>query len=292
MIGMLSLHASAPVLVVGASGTLGAALSDALARQGRHVIRSSRRAEAETIGLDLASNADTWPLPPGIGVAHLCAAVTSVADCRERLKAAWAINVEGTVALASRIVAAGSRVVFPSSNMVFSGEEAFTRPDAPPTPKTAYGTMKAEAERRLRDLGDRVQVIRLSKVLARRVPLFERWRAALVAGIPIHPIADMTIAPVSLARAAEALLRTGDEGQGALLQLSATGDVSYADVARRLAVIMHADSTLVQPLTAAEAGLAMDNVPRHTTLAVGSIEAACGISAPDPWHAIEEALAP
>jgi dTDP-4-dehydrorhamnose reductase len=292
MAGMTRPLAIGPVLVVGASGALGAALAAALERRGRHVFRACRRDEPESNGLDLTRNADTWPLPEGVVVAHLCAAVPSIADCRERPEAAWAINVEATVALASRLVAAGSRVVFPSTNMVFSGEEPFTRHDARPSPQTAYGRMKAEAERRLLELGERVRVVRLSKVLGRRVPLFEGWRMALAAGKPIHPIADMAIAPVSLARAVDALQRAGDAGEGGIVHLSATGDVSYADVARRLAVIMRVDAELVQPRTAAEAGLVVEHIPRHTTLDMRRVEAALGVSAPDPWQAIEEALAP
>ena len=292
MTGMTRAQATGPVLVVGASGTLGAAITAALERQGRRVFRASRRGDAETVGLDLAKNAEAWPLPAGIVVAHLCAAVTSIADCRDQPDAARAVNVEGIFTLARRLVAAGSRIVFPSTNMVFAGDQPFARHDAPRSPQTAYGRMKAEAERRLLDLGEGVRVVRLSKVLARRVPLFENWRTALAAGAPIHPIADMVIAPVSLARAADALIRAGDDGAGRIIHLSATGDVSYAEVARRLAVIMHVDAELVQPRTVAEAGLVVEHTPRHTTLDMSRVEAAIGIGAPDPWQAIEEALAP
>jgi dTDP-4-dehydrorhamnose reductase len=292
MTGMTRAQATGPVLVVGASGTLGAAIVAALELQGRRVFRASRRGDAETAGLDLSKNAEAWPLPAGIVVAHLCAAVTSIAECRDRPDAARAVNVEGIVTLARRLVATGSRVVFPSTNMVFAGDQPFARHDAPRSPRTAYGRMKAEAEHRLLDLGEAVRVVRLSKVLGRRVPLFENWRTALAAGAPIHPIADMAIAPVLLARAADALVRAGDDGADRIVHLSATGDVSYADVARRLAVIMDADPELVQPRTVAEAGLVVEHTPRHTTLDMSRVEAALGIGAPDPWQAIEEALAP
>lgn len=279
------------VLVVG-DGLFGAAIAEAVGRNGRKVVRGSRRPNAGTVPLDLAVDAGAWPIPAGVATTHLCAAITSIAECRDRPDAARAVNVEGTAVLAGRLVAAGSRVVFPSTNMVFDGSEPFARHDAVVTPHTVYGRLKREAERRLLDLGDGVCVVRLTKVLGRRVPLFEEWRAALAAGRPIHPFSDMVLAPVSLGHAVRSLIAIGDAAGRGIFHVSANADISYADVARRLAGIMGVDPGLVRPQTVVDAGLSIEHVPRHTTLAVDSAAASLGIVAPDPWQAIDESLAP
>lgn len=282
----------AAVLVVGADGLLGAGLVAALRAAGLHVLETSRRERPGTERLDLACNAESWPIPQGITSAYLCAAVTSTALCREQPEAARAVNVDGTVSLARRLVARGCRVVFPSTNMVFDGTRALAPRTLPPAPQTAYGRMKAEAESSLLALGGDVRILRLSKVLGRRVQLFEEWRATLRTARPIHPLTDMVIAPISLACAVDALHRFGEHGDKGVLQLSATSDVSYTDVARRLAFTMGSDEGLVQPRSVADAGLRLEHVPLHTTLEMTASEHKLGITAPDPWQAIDEALTP
>lgn len=280
------------VLVVGADGLLGSAVAARLAASGRQVIRTSRRGAPGSIPLDLATDAATWPISAGVATTHLCAAITSIAECRDRPDSAWLVNVEGTAAVARRLVAAGSRVVYPSTNMVFDGTEPFVQRGCMPMPRAVYGRLKMEAEQQLLKLGDGVCVVRLTKVLGRRVPLFEEWRAALAAGRPIHPLSDMLLAPVSLGHAVRSLIAVGDTRRSGIFHVSANADVSYADVAMRLAGIMRADPGLVQSRTVAEAGLHIEHVARHTTLALDSVEASLGIVAPDPWQAVDESLAP
>lgn len=280
------------VLVVGADGLLGSAVAARLAASGRQVIRTSRRGAPGSIPLDLAIEAATWPIPSGVVTTHLCAAITSIAECHERPETARLVNVEGTAVLARRLVAAGSSVVYPSTNMVFDGSEPFVSHGCIPTPRTVYGRLKMEAEQQLFSLGDGVCVVRLTKVLRRRVTLFEEWRAALAAGRPIHPFSDMLLAPVSLGHAVHSLVAVGDARRSGIFHVSANADVSYADVAMRLAGIMRADPGLVQPRTVAEAGLHIEHVARHTTLSLDSVEASLGIVAPDPWQAVDESLAP
>lgn len=279
------------VLVVGADAAIGRSLASALRAEGAGVWETTRRGRRDAHLLDLGGDVASWPIPAGVETAFVCAAVTSTADCRERPDASRAINVEGTVTLARRLVAEGCRVIFPSTNMVFDGSCPFAPRDLPVSPRTAYGRMKAEAEARLRELGDAVSIVRLAKVLGRSVPLFEDWRASLRAGRPIHPLADMVMAPISLDAAVDALRRVGRSAAQGIIQLSATGEVSYADAARRLAAMMIADPGLVQPRTVEEAGLRLEHVARHATLEVSGIEAALGILAPDPWQAIDEAIA-
>ena len=84
--------------------------------------------------------------------------------CNEHPDVAHKINVEGSVNVARAAADAGSRMVFLSSEQVFNGSTAggpFREEDAP-VPDTVYGENKAEAERLLRSITDRLWIVRFT----------------------------------------------------------------------------------------------------------------------------------
>jgi dTDP-4-dehydrorhamnose reductase len=274
------------VLVVGADGLIGSALARRFRADGREVVATSRHAERGLPPLDLAREASSWPLPPGIAIAYLCAAVTSAEACRSMESHAWAVNVEGTTDLARRLIEGGATVVFLSSNMVFDGTVPRTRADAATCPGTAYGRMKAEAERRLLAIGERVWIVRMTKVLGTAVPLFSRWHRSLAGGEPIHPFLDKVMAPMTVDFAVDVLTQLPRRIDRGILQVSATDDVRYVEVAERLARVIGATPRLVQPIRPDDAATA----PLHTTLDMSRLQDDFGIAAPAPWEAIEKAI--
>ena len=282
------------VLVVGADGTIGAAVAARLEAAGVPVIRTSRRVTADrgTIGrslpLDLAALPAAWAPPPGITTAVLCAAVTSTDACRDRPDECRRVNVEATIELGRRLADVGARVVFLSTNMVFDGSVPFTPAAAARCPCTVYGRMKAKAEEGLLALGDGTTIVRLTKVVGRTLPVIERWRETLSRGEVIRPLADLVIAPVSLDLAAAVIAAAARMPLGRMLQVSARGDISYAEVALRLAARWGAAPELIQPVTAAESEVRLEHVPAHTTLDTAAVRDRLGIEPPDPWAAIDE----
>ena len=274
-------------LIIGADGTLGAAVARWLQASGRPVIRTSRRATPDSIALDLAALPATWAPPPGISVAVICAAITSTDECRDRPAECHRVNVQATCELGRRLADAGARIVFPSTNMVFDGSAPFTPATAPRSPKTAYGRMKAEAEERLLAFGSGVTVVRLTKVIGPTLPIIDRWRESLGRGDPIRPVTDLPIAPVTLELATKVIAAAACTSLGPILQVSALRDISYADVAARLAARWGAASDLVQPVTAADLGLALEHRPAHTPLDASAVRDRLGIEPPDPWTAID-----
>ena len=266
------------VLVVGADGSIGAAVATRLEAAGIVVVRTSRRGTAGSEPLDLTAAAATWRLPPDLSAAVLCAAVTSTEACRNHPDEARRVNVEATVELGRRLAAAGSRLVFLSTNMVFDGSVPHVAAAAARRPRTAYGRMKAEAEEALLAIDGATTVVRLTKVVTGSLPILVGWRDALRRGEAIRPLSDLVMAPVSLNLAATVIL-----------QVSARADVSYADVARRLADRWGFPADRVAPATAAEAGVRLEHLPAHTTLDASIVRDRLGIESPDPWAAIEEA---
>ena len=277
-------------LVIGADSTIGAALAKALRLKGRFVAETSRRELNNCIRLDLSRDDERRALPTDFDVAYLCAGITDCARCRHLPHEARAVNVDGTVAVARRLVTAGCRVIFLSTNRVFDGSIPFTPRTSEYFPHTEYGRTKVEAERQLRALGPLVSIVRFSQVWAAHRHLFQAWRELLLAGQAIHPLENMFLAPVPLPLAIETLCRLGDREAFPIVQLSAREDISYAAVAYRMAARLQVDVCLVQPRNTFEAEGGLEHVPRHTTLEVGAPESALGIHAPDPWQAIEDAL--
>jgi dTDP-4-dehydrorhamnose reductase len=275
------------VLVIGAESAIGSDVAARLEAEGTAVARTSRRGHSADIPLDLAALPAAWSPPPGISAAVLCAAVTSTEACRDRPDEARRVNVEGTLELARRLADTGARIVFLSTNLVFDGSTPFTPATAARCPRTAYGRMKAEAEERLLALGG-TTVVRLTKVVGRTLPVIGRWRDSLDSGEPIRPFTDLLVAPVSLDLAAMVIAAAAREPLGPILQVSARADVSYADVATRLARRWGAAPDLVRPATVAELGLSLEHLPRHTTLDASAVRDTLGIEPPDPWAAIDE----
>ena len=111
-------------LVVGGDGLIGRALTAALGSGARS---TSRRAGAE-LYLDLAQPGAFHP--PAVDTAWLCAGVARIAEVEADPSGSAAVNVEGSVSLAERLIAAGSFVVYLSTNLVFDGGTPVVRADA------------------------------------------------------------------------------------------------------------------------------------------------------------------
>ncbi len=232
---------------------------------------------------------NSWPLPDRIGTAFLCAAVTSLAACRADPARAYEVNVTRTATLARTVLARGGRVAFLSSSLVFDGTAPHVRADAPPCPANEYGALKAEAEAALRALAGPVAILRVTKVVAPSLPLFRDWLADLRAGRPIAPFDDMVLAPVAPALVGATALAVAAQGADGIVQLGATRDITYAEAAGRLAQRFGVPG-LVRPRSARAAGIDPGSIVGHTTLDTSRL-AALGLSAPDPFAAIDSLAA-
>ncbi len=151
------------VLVTGANGFVGRALSRELLRRGRRVRAALRRdaglpdgCEARVVG-DLGPDTDWSAALEGVdAVAHLAARVHVMRErAADPLAAFRRTNVEGTLRLARSAAAAGvKKFVFLSSVKVL-GEATPDGPftdSSPANPRDPYGVSKREAEAGLSEL--------------------------------------------------------------------------------------------------------------------------------------------
>ncbi|CAM2138776.1 dTDP-4-dehydrorhamnose reductase [Pararobbsia alpina] len=281
------------VLVTGADGSIARALVASLAAPGNEVWGTTRRADrvaSRTTLLDLAEPPSEWTLPDGrFDVAFLCAAVTSQDRCGAEPELTHRINVTHTVALARRLVSQGTFVVFLSTNLVFDGETPLAKPETAYSPRSAYGAQKAEAEQRLLALGENVAVVRLGKVIAPRMALFDGWIEALRAQREIRPFDNLLMAPISLGFAVDALVRVAAVRRPGIVHANAARDMSYAHAARAIAKRIDADPRLVEP----SKGVFSPHVcsPRYAALDASGL-ASLGIEAPSPEAAFDAVVSP
>lgn len=254
------------ILVTGANGFVGSALTARFAR-GKTGVRAAMRRPAaarqpgieQVVAPSLSAGADWRPALEGVSaVVHAAARVHVMRDeAADPLAEFRSANVEGTLALARQAAAAGiARFVFLSSIKV-NGDS--TPPDRPfsaadaPQPLDPYGVSKLEAERALaalaRETGLEVVIVRpplvygpgvkanffaLLKWLHRGVPLpfgAIRNRRSLVA---LENLVDLV-----------AICVEHPAARGQTLLVSDGEDLSTTELLRRLAAALGKRARLV-----------------------------------------------
>ena len=274
-------------IVVGIDSLVGRALAQALRERGDTIHGTTHRAEmvtAETSLLDLATGIGRTDLPAA-DVAFICAAVTGFAECRADPERARRVNLEAPAQLAARW---SGRTVFLSTNAVFDCQEPLMRADRPRKPRNVYGQLKADAEDAV--LGCGGTVVRLAKIFAPGMPLLQRWYEALSRGESIEAAEDHRVAPILLGHVTAALMAVADKGEGGIYQVSAADDVSYAEIATRIADRLKADRSRVTARAAVEIGIPAADVMPYTSLDASRIAALMGQPAPQASVAIERVL--
>jgi dTDP-4-dehydrorhamnose reductase len=194
--------------------------------------------------------------------------------------------------LAKNLVAAGVFVIYLSTNQVFDGSKPFRLANDPLSPETEYGRQKAEAERRIGPYGNSIAIVRFTKVLEPKPPLFLSWIEAFRKGSEIHPFSDMVMAPVPLALAVDGLRRVAQARSPGVFQMSANKDITYEQAARNLARRLSVGQDLVQPIRTAASGPFPESLPLNTTLDASRLQTEFGMAPPDVWFAIESVLQP
>jgi dTDP-4-dehydrorhamnose reductase len=281
-------------LVVGADSMVGGALIARLRQTGARVLGTTRRGENvsdKCLPLDLADDVRAWRPPQPVDVAMLCAGETRIQACKNNPTASAKVNVEGVSQLAQNLHREGTFVIYLSTNQVFDGSVPFRSPQEPTCPVTEYGRQKAEAERRLTDGGAAVVIVRFTKILGPRTPLFLTWADALRRGQSIQPYSDMTMAPVPLSSAVTVLLLVAERRLTGIFQVSGDKDISYEAAARIGAMAVGADQRLVQPVKVTQTNPDSEPVPLHTTLDTNILKSTFGVVPPGVQWTVETAFA-
>lgn len=236
---------TAPLLILGASGTLGRALA-AECRQRDIGCVLAGRAEVDLHEPDSLERAIERHRPWAVANA---AGWVRVDDAEEDPQACRAANSTGAISLAETCARADLPSLNFSTDLVFDGatDSPYAEGDAP-NPLSAYGRSKHEMEERLAGLRGRHLVIRTAAFFSPHDPhnFAVHCVDALARGAPFVAVADCAVSPTyvpDLCRAALDLLI--DRGTG-LWHLTNGEPVTWHAFARRLAAVTGTpDATLV-----------------------------------------------
>ncbi len=254
------------VLVVGGDSLIGSSLVGHFRSQGTSVGFTSRRPHHKSpacIPLELGK-AVALPYIPEVAI--LCAAVTDFRSCAEQPDATRRINVDAVLELAATLHLGGACILYLSSNAVCEIEKDSVQSHSLPPITTELGAQKYDAECGILALGERATVVRATKVVSSRVPMFEGWLTRLGQHSKIFPWSDKYLCPISLRFIAFWLAELALRHVSGVFHLSGENLVSYSEFGLKLAASMSADCKLVVPSTMDGAGLTNGRPPQHACL--------------------------
>lgn len=268
-----------PLLIIGASGTLGQALAASCRHRDIAYVLTSRT------DLDLDSDASItaaldrlrpWAVINAAGWVR-------VDDAEEAVDACMAANAAGAARLAAACAERGIATVSFSSDLVFDGTagRAYVEADRP-APLNVYGRSKAEAEAAITALPGTHLIVRTAAFFSPFDPHNFAIHAAdaLAAGRRFAAAADQIVSPTYVPDLCNAVLDLTIDGASGIWHLTNGDGVSWAEFARRLAVGLGLDPDRIDPRPGGELGW---RAPRPTFVPLASTR---GASLPSLDHAI------
>lgn len=242
-----------PLLITGATGTLGRALARACEWRGLEY-RLTARADLPLDDAAAAGRRLDAVAPWGVINA---AGWVRVDDAETDPGACIAANADGAELLARACRDRGLPIVSFSSDLVFDGRlgRPYVETDAP-RPLNVYGASKASAEQRILALGGRALVVRTAAFFSPYDPhnFAAQVLRTLAAGKVFAAAEDLTVSPTYVPDLVDAVLDLLIDGETGLRHLANAGAVSWAEFARRIAGALDLDASLVAGVPAATFG--------------------------------------
>jgi dTDP-4-dehydrorhamnose reductase len=249
-----------PLLITGASGTLGRAFARICAMRGlpyRLVSRADMDIADPLSVQRMLDGAAPWAVVNTAGYVRVDEAERDCDRCHRD-------NARGPAIVAAACAERGTRLVTFSSDLVFDGAQARPYLESDPTaPLGVYGLTKAEAEREvLRALPDAL-VIRTSA-------FFGPWDEhnfvtialrTLAGGQPVRAACDSVVSPTYVPDLVHATLDLLVDGEAGLWHLANQGAVTWADLGRQGALLAGLDAALVEDCATADLGFTASRPP-------------------------------
>lgn len=273
------------ILITGADGRLGSALTKLLEGGGDTVLPSDR--DTLDVGDWTAVRHSITSAHPDIVIN--AAAYTDVDGCARDPELAYRINGVGAGNLAAAAYEIHAMMIQVSTNEVFDGKAAQPyRENDRPTPINPYGASKWAGEQAVMRANPNHQIVRTAWLFAHGGRNFiQAILGAATAGKPLRVVTDEIANPTYTGDLAEALLALAATGRPGTYHLVNAGAVSRYDFARYALDRAGHKSTPVQPITSADwprASTPPLNCGLHNTAA-----AALGVTL-RPWQAAVDAF--
>jgi len=258
-------HGVAPILISGASGTLGQAFATICARRNIACRLLDRAA------LDIADPASVaaaierwkpWAIVNASGYVRIDDAESDGERCLRE-------NALGPAVLADACAGAGIRLVTFSSDQVFDGHggRPWLESDLP-APLNVYGASKADGEREALARCPNAMVVRTSAFFGpwdRHNFVFHAL-GALTRREPFRAAVDERVSPTYVPDLVNVCLDLLIDGETGIWHLANVGDVSWAELAARAAALAGVSTETLQPCTSGVLGQVAAR-PRNGVLA-------------------------
>jgi dTDP-4-dehydrorhamnose reductase len=254
-----------PILIAGASGTLGSAFARLCAARGlahraltRHDLDITDRDAVERA----VSDTGAWAVVNAAGYVR-------VDDAEHDAHACHRLNAAAAEALARACVRTGIPLVAFSSDLVFDGKKGAPYVESDRVaPLGVYGRSKAECEARVLAAHPGALVVRTAAFFGP----WDEWNfitrtlASLTLGVPVDAADDLTVSATYVPDLVHATLDLLIDGERGIWHLANAGETTWADLARAAARAADLDETLVRARPHGELGLAARR-PRAVPLA-------------------------
>jgi dTDP-4-dehydrorhamnose reductase len=244
---------TAPILIAGATGTLGQALARACRLRGLPYVLTDRRQmpldDKAAIDQVLALHRP-WAVINAAGWVRVDAAELDPDGCRRA-------NTLGAVNLARGALESGAHYTSFSSDLVFGGRlhRPYVESDST-RPLNVYGLTKEAAETQVLALGGQALMVRTAAFFSADDPHNFAAEVArqLTAGRPLRAAQDLVITPTYVPDLCDAVLDLVIDGETGLWHLSNGEALTWADFGLALAGRLGLDRRLIRPAPAADFG--------------------------------------
>lgn len=242
-----------PIVILGATGTLGRALVSACEHRNLAAVATSR-AELD-LGNETAMAAALDRLQPAAVIN--AAGWVRVDDAEEQCDACYEANASGAAMLARLCDERGIATVSFSSDLVFGDDANVPRVESDATaPLNVYGDSKARMEEAVLGLGGDHLIVRTAAFFSPFDPHNFAVHAftSLNEGRPFAAAQDQVVTPTYVPHLCNATLDLLIDGETGFWHLSNGEAVSWAEFARRLAEACDLDPELVLPVAGRDIG--------------------------------------
>jgi dTDP-4-dehydrorhamnose reductase len=257
------------ILLTGANGMVGSAVSKVLAGSSSHISLATGRGPCRLPLSSLSSQLTYWQLEltspkevlhaiqsflPDI-IIH-ASAMTQVDDCELNKEVCYSVNVDGTALLIAAAEQIKSRFCYLSTDFVFDGVSGPYKEEDQATPINYYGKTKKIAE-------DILTASSLSWSIARTVLLYGKadhitrsnfiyWvKDNLEAGINIRVVNDQLRTPTYIPDFVDGIIKIAESGAEGVYHISGEEVMTPYDMAIAVAEYLQLDKTLINPVDAA-----------------------------------------
>ena len=244
-----------PLLIIGATGTLGKALARTCEWRGIDYRLTARSDLDLDEGGSIAKALDRirpWAVLNAAGWVR-------VDEAEDQPGACMAANADAVERLARACERRGLPLVTFSSDLVFDGRKGAPYGEAdPPCPLNVYGESKLRAERAALSNDSTALVIRTAAFFSPYDPhnFAAHVMRALSSGQPLEAAEDLVVSPTYVPDLVDAVLDLMIDGETGIRHLANQGAVSWADFARLIAGVLDLDPGLVRGVPAPSLGWA------------------------------------